>query len=110
MLLLFFITTGVSCYKENTCQFVLINNSNEMITKARIEVCEQLIEIQNIASHEKYIGMYKIKTDSHYKISISFASNRQLKDEIGYVTHGFDFTHTITITDSGISITDTQVN
>ena len=107
---LLFASTETSCLlKENTGQFVLINSSNEMITQARIEVCEQLIEVNNIEPHEKYNGTYKIKSDSHYDVTISFASGKELRDKLGYVTHGFDFTHTITITDSTISINNTQV-
>lgn len=110
LLVFFFVFLETSCLsKSNTGQFVLINDSDELISHASIEVCGQLIEVENIKPHGEFNGSFKVKGDSHYKMAVSFASGKEIKDELGYVTHGFNYRHTITVTDSKISISDTKI-
>ncbi len=110
LLVFFFVLLETSCLsKSNTGQFILINDSNELISHATVEVCDQLIEVESIKFHEEFNGTFKVKGDSHYKVAVVFASGKEIKDELGYVTHGFDFRHTITVTGSKISISDTKI-
>jgi hypothetical protein len=106
----FLVFLETSCLsKSNTGQFTLINDSDELISHATVEVCDQLIEVKNIKPHEEFNGSFKVTGDSHYKMTVSFSSGKEIKDELGYVTHGFNYRHTIIVTDSKISISDTKI-
>ena len=110
LLVFFFVFLETSCLsKSNTGQFSLINGSDELISHATVEVCGQLVEAEHIKPHEEFNGTFKVKGDSHYKVTVFFASGKEIKGELGYVTHGFDFRHTIIVTDSKISISDTKI-
>ena len=110
LFIFFFVFLETSCLsKSNTGQFIFINDSNELISHATVEVCGQLIEVKNIKPHEEFNGTFKVKGDSHYKVIVSFASGKEIKDELGYVTHGFNYRLTIAVTDSKISISDTKI-
>ena len=110
LLVFFFVFLETSCLsKSNTGQFILINDSAELISHVTIEVCGQLFEVKDIKPHEEFSGSFKVKGDSHYKVTVSFASGKKIKDELGYVTHGFNYQHTITVNDSKISISDTKI-
>ncbi len=110
LLVFFFVLFETSCLsKSNTGQFTLVNDSDELISHATVEICDQLIEFKSIKPHEEFNGSFKVKGDSHYEVTVFFASGKEIKDEIGYVTHGFNYRHTITVTDSKISISDTKI-
>jgi hypothetical protein len=97
-----------SC-RQNKGQIILINNSNEPVKLAHIEICKQVIEIENLKPHEQAIGNFKIRGDSHYDIVIKFASGKEIKKQTGYVTSGFDFQHdTLSITETDIAIIDSK--
>ena len=105
LLIIFVLLAGTSCFsREYKGQLILVNNSNELITVGRIEVCNQLIEIKNIRSHEKSVGTFKVTGDCHYDVAINFASGKELRKQLGYVTHGFDFQHTLSVTETDITI------
>lgn len=109
LLMSFVLLMTASCH-QNKGQIILINNSNEVITLAHIEICNQVIEIENIKPNEQAIGSFKIKGDSHYDIVIKFASGKVIKKQTGYVTSGFDYQQdTLSITEANIAIVDTHV-
>jgi hypothetical protein len=108
-LMVFVLLMTASCH-QNKGQIILINNSNEVITLAHIEICNQVIEIENIKPNEQAIGSFKIKGDSHYDIVIKFASGKVIKKQTGYVSYGFDYQqHTLSITEANITIINSQV-
>jgi hypothetical protein len=99
-----------SCFsREYTGQFILVNDSSEIITLARIEVCKQFIEVRDLKPHGKFNAEFKVTSDSHYDIAVYFASGKNLTKQIGYVTRGFDFKHTLVGTDADITLNKTQV-
>jgi len=109
-IIIILVVCETSCMpRKNIGEFVLINNSNDSITEAKIDICKQVIKIKNMKQNEKFTGTFKIITDSHYKVVIVFASGKVLTEELGYVTHGFDLIKdTISVTDSRIVIIDTK--
>lgn len=92
----------------NEGDFSLVNRAKEPITHASVAICGQMIELKDIQPGKSAAGSYEVKSDSHYTIQVEFQSGKKLKKEIGYVTHGMDFQHEITVTDSDIEITDSQ--
>lgn len=104
------ISFGISCFMEsNTGQFCFINNDNELIVYAKIKICNQIFEFKDITPHEKCNGTFKVTSDSHYTIHIVLNSGKEIKDQLGYVTYGFDYKHTIVLADSKLSFTDIQI-
>ena len=67
------------------------------------------IEVRNIEPGAEYKGVYNVKSDSHYDVTILFASGEKLEKKLGYVTHGFNYQHTLTITDKDITINDVKI-
>ena len=107
---IFVLCLEVSCILlENSGQLVLINNSNELIRLVHIEICNQVIDIKNVKPYEKHRCLFNVKNDSHYDVTVCFASGKKLNKQLGYVTHGFNFEHTLVITEANISITDAQI-
>jgi hypothetical protein len=92
-----------SC-ETNKGSFLLINNSEESISKASVKVCGQTIELKNIPPSESAKGTYQVKSDSHFDIIIDFKNGKKLQKQIGYVTNGIDFRHKTIVTNSDIDI------
>lgn len=107
-ILLICLQTSCSSQK-NVGQFTITNNSDEIIKLAHIEICEQIIDIKNISPSKEHKGSFIVKSDSHYDVTITFASGKTLSKELGYVTHGFDFNHVITVTGNDITISESGV-
>ena len=99
----------ITCSSENTGEVILRNSTSQTIAHATIEICNQTIEIDNIKPHKDYRNTFRIRSDSHYKVIVSFPSGKKMRKELGYVTQGFDFSHIITVSDSGISISYTKI-
>jgi hypothetical protein len=99
-----------SClYSDYKGQFILINNSDKFINIVCVKICGETIEVRNIEPGAEYKGVYNVKSDSHYDVTIWFASGEKLEKKLGYVTHGFNYQHTLTITEEDISISDVKI-
>jgi hypothetical protein len=97
-----------SCHQDKG-QLILINNSNEIVKFAHVEICEQVVEIENINPHEQAIGNFRITCENHYNITIQFASGKEIKKQTGYVTSGFDFQEdTLSITETDVAIVNSN--
>lgn len=79
------------------------NRTSESIDRATIEVCGQALELSQIAPGEKKTASYKVVTDSHYDVSVTFNSGRKIDASVGYVTNGMDFRDTLIVTDDAIA-------
>ncbi|GAC1469139.1 MAG: hypothetical protein PVSMB1_17720 [Gemmatimonadaceae bacterium] len=92
----------------NKGNFSLVNKAKEPITRASVAICGQTIELKDVQPNKSGAGSYEVTSDSHYTIQVEFQSGTKLKKETGYVTHGMDFQHEITVTDSDIEITNSK--
>lgn len=90
----------------NKGSFILENGSKEPIVRALVVICDQTIELNDVQPNKSAAGSYEVTSDSHYTIQVELQSGKRLRKETGYVTHGMDFHHEITVTDSDIEITD----
>lgn len=99
----------ISCTSNNG-SFWLINKAKEPIARASVAICGQTIQLKDIEPNKSAAGSYTVKSDSHYVIQVEFQSGKKLQKETGYVTNGVDFKHEITVTDSDIEITGSNVN
>ena len=110
LIIFFIIFLGTSClYSDYKGQFKLINNSGKVITIVRVEICGQTIEIKDIKQKAKHQGVYNVISDSHYDVTVHFASGEKLEKKLGYVTRGFDYKHTLTVTEKDITLSDVKI-
>jgi hypothetical protein len=96
-----FVFVIVSCMANKGTVWV-INNATEPISRCIVSICGQTIELRDILPTKSAEGFYKVKSDSHYDISIEFQSGRKLRKELGYVTNGLDFHDRIVVTNTDI--------
>ncbi|MDA3937099.1 MAG: hypothetical protein PF636_09675 [Actinomycetota bacterium] len=87
--------------------FTLVNGSTDEIVSARVEVCGQVSEYSDLAPGDKTEDTFRVRGDSGYDVSVTFASGRELNREVGYVCSGFDYETVITVDDSSIEMTGT---
>jgi hypothetical protein len=96
--------------ENNKGQFLLLNESSRKISKANLFVGKQSFEFKNIVAGDKSLGSYEVLSDTHYKINITFESGKNIQKNVGYITHGFNYSHRITITDNDIELSDAEIN
>jgi hypothetical protein len=89
----------------NKGTFLLVNKADEPIARASVMVCGQTIKLNDIQPTQSAQGFYKVKSDSHFNITVEFQSGKKLQKEIGYVTNGFDFHDELVVTNTDIEIT-----
>lgn len=84
----------------------IVNNSMENISGVTLEICKQKFSLNDLKPGSRSQKMhFKITRDSSYKIHVTFTSGASLsKENIGYVTHGFDENDTLTIKNEDISL------
>ena len=85
---------------DNRGEVNITNNSAERINHIEIEVCNQQFKLENIGIGESKLIRYEVKSDSHYRINVEFASGKKLEEEIGYITNGIDFKDLIVVKDT----------
>jgi len=57
--------------------------------------------IQVLAPGESSVCAFEIESDSHYRITWQESGSGSYVEEVGYVTHGFDFEHELGILGAG---------
>src|SRR5690242_16371081 len=82
----------------------VINQSTEPITALSLTVCEQKLELPNLAPGSNSTWDYKVRNDCDYVMSVRFASGRQLNRQLGYVTSGFKYVDELIVTGADIEI------
>ncbi len=95
---------GLSSCTKDEGTFVLMNRSSETISNLSLSISGKTFAFKNVRPGDSVSGEYLIKSDDHYVIAIEFASGKKMKKEDGYVTHGMDFQHEITVTESDVII------
>jgi hypothetical protein len=108
LILITFLLLLIGC-ESNEGQFLLSNQSNEVIAKAEIKVGKQLFEFTDIVVGDEFTESYSVLVDSHYEIKITFESGESFQKSIGYMTNGFDYDHSIIVTDDDIKISDVAI-
>lgn len=103
------ISAALFCILAASCapykgEFLIINEANETIKRAIVSVCGQTIELKGLQPTQKAFGLYDVKSDSHYAVTVEFESGRKLQKDVGYVTSGLDFHDKIVVTDKDILI------
>lgn len=82
----------------------VINQSAEPIEALSLTVCEQKLELPNLAPGANSTWAYKVRNDCDYAMSVRFASGRQLNRQLGYVTSGFKYEDELIVTGADVVI------
>lgn len=100
LLIVGFVTAMV--FRSNHGTVTLINRSTESIAKGSMEVCGQKFNFTEIHPGESETAKFAVRADSHYQISITFRSGREISKQIGYVTSGFNYKDRLVVTQDDI--------
>jgi len=89
---------------SNKGEVHISNEATERVVKGEVEICDQQYKFEGIKPRESKVIHYKVKSDSHYKITVEFESGKKMVKEVGYVTNGMDFKDALIIKDSDITL------
>lgn len=95
---------AASSFFSHQGEVSIVNQATELVVKGEINICDQNFTFENIKPRESKIFIYKVTSDSHYKIEVEFGSGKKLTKEIGYVTNGLDFKDTVVIKNDDIEL------
>lgn len=96
---------SASNYFSHQGEVSIVNQAAERVAKGEIEICNQKFSFEGIEPKERKIFLYRVTSDSHYRIALEFESGKKLVKEVGYVTNGLDFKDAVIIKDNDIEMT-----
>lgn len=103
------VALSVASCQRATGDFSLVNRTPETIARASVTICGQSFKFSDVRPGKRVIGTYAVSSDSDYVIHVKFESGKQLEAQTGYVTTGVHFQHEISVNETKIQITDTQI-
>ena len=80
----------------------LSNTTAEAIVRAQVGVCGQDFTIEHLGPGENRTVTFRIRADSHYTVSVRFASGRSMSKELGYITSGIDVADMLLIKENDV--------
>jgi hypothetical protein len=89
---------------------VLVNQTNEAVVGGSLIVADQTYQIGTIPVGDKMLVEVTVRRASHWDINLKINSGRMLTTNIGYLTPGVEIKDTVTISNEGIHLTDTEMN
>jgi hypothetical protein len=89
----------------NKGEVSIVNEATESIRAGKIVICGHQFEFGELKPREKKQIPYKVRSDSHYDMTVQFAPGKTLTRQVGYVTSGTDFHDTLTVKDDEVSLT-----
>lgn len=84
------------------------NQSSQTVVRGHVQVCDRQFKFGTIAPGKSVAFRYRITSDSGYMVAVKLASGKELNAEAGYVTGGCHESDTLTITNSGIALSQTM--
>ena len=76
---------------------IIVNSSGEDIKKCSVELSGTTVDVNDIKAGSRSKIQFSVVRDAHYAVTIDFVDGRQLQQQVGYVTPGFDYKDTIQI-------------
>jgi hypothetical protein len=99
------LTSVLGSCTSNSGSITLANKSSEPIAHAEISICRQTLTIDDLAVGQEANRNYRVNCEDGYSVRVRFQSGREISnDDIGYVTGGMDFRHTLIVTDRELQI------
>lgn len=100
--LVILVIIGLFLRPEYESEILIVNQSQDNISFGKISVSNQQFEFETLASGGEKKFVYKVQTDAHYDIELTFENGRTLNQQLGYVTHGMKFADKLIVRDRGI--------
>ncbi|MFW2331895.1 MAG: hypothetical protein ACN4E2_06355 [Nitrospinota bacterium] len=106
-LLITAISLIIICMPDNYANVRLINHSNETIKYVTIETSGphgSKAEFHNIEIGQSRTAIFKIESDCHYLVDVTFVSDKKVYAELGYLSHGISINDELLIFDKKIGL------
>ena len=95
---------AASSFFSHQGEVSILNQATELVVKGEIDICDQKFSFENIKPNERKSFIYKVTSDSHYKVIVEFSPDKKLVKEMGYVTNGMDFKDTVVVKNDDIEL------
>lgn len=86
----------------------LVNRAGKVIKNAKVELCGQTGEANNILSEGSRNLTLKVTRDCAYQVNVTFESGEAIRNQVGYVTNGLDFDDQIIVSESEIKMGESK--
>jgi len=80
-------------FGKNTVSLTVTNHTPTDISEIVVVLYKDPCVIQRLTPGKSSVCSFEIEADSHYKISWKESDVNSHMEEVGYVTHGFNFKH-----------------
>ncbi len=101
--LVVFFAIGNSVYSGKTASMSFVNSSGQNIQFAKISVAGKSCSVKDLDVNGEIHCNFENLHDSSYSVSVTLENGKVYKEpNLGYVTGGINFNHTITINKSGV--------
>ena len=95
-------------FPDGSGKVILQNQTSETIDRASIAVARHTFGFGPLEPGENMAIEFQAKGESHYEVSATFRSGRQLKADLGYVGSGFVSEDTLIVNSDGIVLGPSQ--
>ncbi len=96
---------AISCSRGDVTTVSIVNRSSETIDTCVIRLNKDEVRIQNLRiGNTSPSNQLTVKADASYNVTVRFHGGRQLHQQIGYVTSGFNYKDTLIIYDNRIDL------
>ena len=97
---------SLSCelIRHHQGEVTVINDTGEEIAQGSVEVCNQRFAFIDLKPGNRKQFFYSITAESQYTVAVKFASGREVTNDIGYVTSGFDFSDVLILGPTNVVI------
>jgi hypothetical protein len=85
----------------NEARLKMINLAAADLTEIKVVLYKEPCEVKRLVSGDSSVCSFQIKADSHYRITWKELNTGIYREEVGYVTHGFDFKHELQFLGNG---------
>jgi hypothetical protein len=99
----------VSCSKINNSEVTLVNKTSEKIKRCSVSLAGENFTVDNFKAGDKVSTVFVVRSDAHYRVTVTFYGGRKLEEDVGYVTNGFDYRDTILVYSDKIALSSSQV-
>ncbi len=87
----------------------LENQTSESIDQASIVVSPQKLDFGRLAPDESKFAKFEPRGESHYEVSITFHSGRQISAQLGYVDSGLNIIGTLIVNSDEVVLAPSQM-
>ena len=103
-------TVVAKYWGESVARVTLVNDTGQLIVSGKLTICGQEFVIEGFEPGQRWTFDYDVTGDSSFEVAVVFASGDRLTGKVGYVTHGLNFYHVLSVRPDGIFIADMETS